>query len=178
MAPETRDLFAINDNCREAAVLLLIYKDQNDQRVVFIKRNVYNGPHSGQVSLPGGMKEEADTDFKATAIRETVEETGVLESDIEIVGALTPMHIPVSNFCVYPFVGWSEVLPDFHPDKNEVQYLICPTLELLFHPEIKKRGTFKRRGESIITPYFDIDEEMIWGATAMIISEFIYLFDY
>ncbi|MEX0983366.1 MAG: CoA pyrophosphatase [Bacteroidales bacterium] len=178
MSPNVRARFTVEDDCREAAVMLLIYPDENKRRMVFIKRNEYRGPHSGQVSFPGGMKEQQDKDHTSTALRETEEETGVPATEIEVLGALTPLIIPVSNFCVYPFIGWMDSLPEFQPDTIEVQYLICPEIRALFDPKNRKTGIFDRGGTTVSTPYIDIDGEMIWGATAMMLSEFTALIGY
>jgi len=177
MSPTVRVPFPREEECREAAVMLLLYKDNQDLRMVFIKRNEYRGPHSGQVSFPGGMREARDADHRQTALRETEEETGVPAAEIEVLGALTPLHIPVSNTCVYPFVGWINAVPDFRPDSNEVQYLICPELNAVTDPDNRKTGSFNRGGTPVTTPYIDIDGEMIWGATAMMLSEFMALID-
>ncbi len=173
MAPDVRMPAQGKDDCRDAAVLLLFYPDKKDTRIVLIKRNEYDGPHSGQISFPGGMREPVDADLQETALRETEEETGVQASDIDILGALTPLHIPLSNFCVHPFVGWMDREPDFSPDETEVQYLVCPVLFELTDADNRKTGVFHRGTEKITTPYFDIHGEMIWGATAMILSEFM-----
>lgn len=177
MSPKVRFSFPGEGECRKAAVLLLLYTDEKDLRMVFIKRNEYRGPHSGQVSFPGGMREEYDADYQSTALRETEEETGVTASEITILGALTPLFIPVSNFCVHPFVGWIDFVPDFKPDGFEVQYLICPQLHAVIDPENRKTGKFNRGGTTVTTPYIDIEGEMIWGATAMMLSEFMALID-
>lgn len=177
MAPRVTVSFPREGDCREAAVLLLLYKDEKDLRMVFIKRNEYRGPHSGQVSFPGGMKEEYDNDYQSTALRETEEETGVAASEIEILGALTPLFIPVSNFCVHPFVGWIDFVPDFMPDGFEVQYLICPDIQTVIDLKNRKTGNFNRGGSTVTTPYIDVNGEMIWGATAMMLSEFMALID-
>ncbi|MCF8224366.1 MAG: CoA pyrophosphatase [Bacteroidales bacterium] len=176
MAPVSRISYSENENCKNAAVMLLLYPDQQVIRTVFIKRNEYDGPHSGQVSFPGGMYEEPDEDLARTAIRETSEETGIPEPSIELLGLLTPLYIPVSGICVHPYIGWAEN-PLFNPDRNEVQYLICPVIADLFDPSNRKTGIFNRRGSRIKTPYFDIEGEMIWGATAMILNEFKVLID-
>lgn len=178
MEPEHRIRTSAGNDCREAAVLLLLYTDQDTLRVVFMKRNEYDGPHSGQISFPGGMKEESDADLKITALRETEEETGVPMCDIEILGALSSILIPVSNFCVFPFVGWVDKRPEFNPDKSEVQYLICPSLEDILDTANRKYGNIERRGNQISTPYFEFDGEIIWGATAMVLMEFIALLGY
>lgn len=177
MKPEDRIQPLTGNDFREAAVLLLLYPDMENIRLVFMKRNEYDGPHSGQISFPGGMKEESDEDYVRTALRETEEEIGVPSISIDILGALSKILIPVSNFCVYPFVGWINEVPSFSPDESEVQYLICPTLSSLCNPENKKTGHFLRKGKPVLTPYFDTESEIIWGATAMILSEFIDLLD-
>ncbi len=175
MEPELKHDFLNEKNCREAAVLILLYPVNASLKIVFIKRNEYDGPHSGQISFPGGMKEDSDPDFTYTALRETEEETGVPSQKIEILGKLSKFFIPVSNFCVHPFVGWMDDAPEFKPDHSEVQYLICPSLAELSDPRNRKKGTFSRRGTIISTPYIDIEGEMIWGATAMMLNEFIEL---
>lgn len=178
MEPEHRIKEGNISECREAAVLVLLYKDRGSHRIVFMKRNEYDGPHSGQISFPGGMKENSDPDLRTTALRETEEEIGIPAGDIEILGALSTLFIPVSNFCVYPFVGWLEKQPQFIPEKSEVQYLICPTLADILNPVNRKQGKIEKRGMQFSTPYFEIDGEMIWGATAMMLMEFIELIGY
>ncbi len=178
MSPRVSMPFPGEGDCREAAVMLLLYTDRQVLRMVFIKRNEYRGPHSGQVSFPGGMRETHDADHRQTALRETEEEIGVPAAEIEVLGTLTSLHIPVSNTCVYPFVGWMDSTPGFKPDSLEVQYLICPELQAVIDPKNRKQGAFNRGGRSISTPYIDIDGEMIWGATAMMLSEFMALIGY
>ncbi len=178
MAPESRPVLSDAIACRDAAVMLLIYPELNLLKMVFIKRNEYDGPHSGQVSFPGGMTEDEDRDMAYTALRETVEETGVSASEIEVLGALSSLYIPVSNFCVHPFIGWSESTPRFHPDSSEVQYLICPTLHNLLDPDNRKSGMISVGNRKIRGPYFELEGEIIWGATAMILNEFIEITGY
>ncbi len=178
MAPDVRISSQFREDCRDAAVLLLFYPYKEETKIVFMKRNEYDGPHSGQISFPGGMREPTDADLQATALRETEEETGVQATEIEILGTLTPLHVPVSNFCVHPFVGWMDGEPDFRPDETEVQYLVCPALEEVIDRKNRKKGVFHRGTEKITTPYFDIHGEMIWGATAMILSEFMVVAGY
>ncbi len=178
MAPEARLGPTQPEDCNEAAVMLLLYPDEGDLRIVFIKRNEYEGPHSGQISFPGGMKEQDDSDLQWTSLRETREETGADVTRDNIIGGLTPLYIPVSNFCVHPFVGWLDSTPVFRPDETEVQYLVCPTLSALLNPDNRKTGSFNRGGTVMETPYFDVEGEMVWGATAMIFSEFMALIGY
>jgi hypothetical protein len=158
--------------------MLLLYPEKAMTHIVFIKRNEYAGPHSAQISFPGGMKEDTDANLAATALRETEEEVGVPAGAIEILGKLTPLLVPVSNICVYPYVGWLEHTPEFQPDRSEVQYLICPSISHLLDKKNHSKGPFSRKGEQVITPYIDIDGEMLWGATAMMFSEFMALLGY
>ena len=95
----------VTENCKQSAVLCLLFPDEGQLSVLLMKRKDDNTAHSGQVSFPGGKFEPADPDYCATAIREAREEVGINPEKIEILGALTPLYIPVSNFNVHPFVG-------------------------------------------------------------------------
>lgn len=178
MAPESRPSISHDKNCRNAAVLLMFFKEENMLKTVFMRRNEYDGPHSGQISLPGGMRERSDSDLSITALRETEEETGVISSQIEIVGKLSPLYIPISRFCVHPYLGWFEGSPQFKPDKTEVQYLFYPEVREFSDPKNCKYGTINHRTGTIETPYYSIQNEIVWGATAMIMSEFTSLIGY
>ena len=117
----------------DACVLALIYPNsQNQYTIVFIRRPLYNGHHSGQVSFPGGKVEKSDTSFEHTALRETEEEIGVNPTSIKIIGKLSDLYITISNFLVHPYVGYTNSTPKFFLDKNEVEYIIeYPLFELL-----------------------------------------------
>ncbi len=158
----------------EAAVLALFYPAEGETHLVFIKRNEYDGPHSAQVSFPGGAKEASDTNLQETALRETCEEVGI-SGPIEILGSLTPLHIPVSNFMVYPFVGWTEESPVFRPDPTEVQYVIeAPLAGLLDSSSVDSEILYHHQ-QSIEAPFYRVGKEKIWGATAMMLSEVLQL---
>jgi len=179
MAPEGRgrsgDGENTSDECKSAAVVIVLFPEGNLIHTVFMKRNEYDGPHSGQISFPGGMYEETDHDLMRTALRETEEETGIIANKLELLGKLTPLYIPVSNFCVAPFVAWLTERPIFHPDSSEVQYLLTPTLEELMDPANYYKENIHRHGYDMITPFIRIDKDIIWGASAMILSEFMEL---
>jgi 8-oxo-dGTP pyrophosphatase MutT (NUDIX family) len=151
-----------------------MYPFRDKSWLVFMKRNEYDGPHSAQVSFPGGAREEKDLSLEWTALRETREELGITDH-IEILGSLTGLYIPVSNFRVKPYVGWITDKPAFNPDPSEVQYLIEASLNDLLDPAIRDSETIFRHGKTIEAPYFRVGEEKIWGATAMILSEFLQL---
>jgi 8-oxo-dGTP pyrophosphatase MutT (NUDIX family) len=174
MAPEFRGEFVQTDDALRAAVLVLMYPFQERTYLVFMKRNAYDGPHSAQVSFPGGAWEKKDKTLEITALRETKEEMGIT-NEITLLGSLTELYIPVSNFRVTPFVGWTDRKPQFDPDPSEVQYVIESTLDELMDPENRTSEIIYRHGQSIMTPYFHIRNEKIWGATAMILSEFLQL---
>lgn len=174
MAPTFRGSYPEQKEAIRAAVLALLYPCGGNAHLVFIKRNEYDGPHSAQVSFPGGAWEEGDPSLEETALRETREELGVT-GDIEILGALTPLHIPVSNFLVYPFLGWMPEAPQFNPDPAEVQYVIETTLAELLNPANRDTERIWHHKRSINAPYFRVGDEKIWGATAMMLSELLQL---
>jgi 8-oxo-dGTP pyrophosphatase MutT (NUDIX family) len=158
---------------KESAVLIVLYPDDGDICTIFIKRAEYNGAHSGQVGLPGGMYEMTDRNLRNTALRETCEETGICERKVQIIGSLTSLYIPVSGITVYPFVGYCCYKPDLKPDPTEVRYIIETTLSNLLDPGNQKHKSMIIGDSEIDIPYFDIDGDHIWGATAMIIAEFL-----
>lgn len=174
MAPSFRGRFASHGDPVRAAVLVLMYPQRERTCVVLIKRNEYDGPHSAQVSFPGGAWEEGDGSLENTALRETREELGIQE-EIEILGSLTPLHIPVSNFLVSPFVGCMARTPVFRPDASEVQFVIETPLTELMDPGKRDSERLVRHGTSIEAPFYRIGTEKVWGATAMMLSEFLQL---
>jgi 8-oxo-dGTP pyrophosphatase MutT (NUDIX family) len=160
-------------NIQPAAVLILLFPLNERLYTVFIRRNEYPGPHSGQISFPGGKEEPGDNDAVATALRESAEEIGIQPEEITILGCLTPLYIPVSNFNVTPVVGYTAKEPEFAIDPQEVQYLIFVPLEELLRSENIDSEERSFLGETFQIPYFYHEGEKIWGATAMILSEFI-----
>ena len=142
--------------------------------MVFIKRNEYDGHHSAQVSFPGGAWENGDSTLQQTAIRETREELGI-SGGLEILGSLTDLHIPVSNFLVTPFVGWMDETPLFKPDPTEVQYVIEDPLQSLLSSSNMEMELLVRHDLAIQAPCYIIGKEKIWGATAMMLSEILEL---
>ncbi len=174
MAPEFRGEPWHQSDPVRAAVLILMYAYGDRISLALIKRNVYEGPHSAQVSFPGGAWEESDGSLKMTALRETREELGINEK-VTVLGTLTGLYIPVSNFMVTPFVGYLNHRPLFHPDPTEVQYVIEAPLESLMDPVNRRSETVSRNGQYMVVPYYSIKGEKIWGATAMILSEYLQL---
>ena len=162
-----------DENTKKSAVMILLYPKNNSIYSVLILRPKYNGTHSGQVSLPGGKFETCDNDFSETALRETQEEVGIDASKINIIGALTELFIPPSNFLVFPFVGYLNEEPLFFANKKEVTKIIEYPISMLINEDIVKTKTFEIKNNiSFAAPYFDINGNVVWGATAMILSEF------
>lgn len=173
MAPGVRNQFRSNEKSRKAGILILIYEKGHDLYVSFIQRTEYNGPHSGQISFPGGKYEENDKDIIATALRETNEEIGINPELVEVYGQLTPLHIPVSNFTVYPVIGILKTTPQFIIDPLEVKKVIEVKLTDLLNPENCTSKEFNYGDLSFMAPIYNPYNLTIWGATAMILSEFL-----
>lgn len=166
------------DNHRKGAVLLLFYPDQEEAFFPLIKRPVYDGVHSGQIALPGGKMELDDPDLIFTALREASEEVGVNPDKVEILGKMTDLYIAPSNFLVTPVLGFSNSKPDFLPEEKEVERIIQTTIRHLSSPEILKQKSLNVSNSfRLDTPYFDIENEVVWGATAMILGELLQILE-
>ena len=173
MAPDIRR-FPKNEVAeRKAAVMICLFEGKNDLQIAFIKRTEYEGPHSGQISFPGGIYKQDDSSLLGTAIRETEEEIGITGDHARILGVLSPLHIPVSNIIVHPFVAYYEYEPCFQIDEKEVSYMIIANLKSFFDPGNRKKEKWILSGQEIEVPFFQLDGNKIWGATAMILCEFI-----
>ncbi len=172
MAPALRLKIRRGESHKNAAVLILLYPSGNRIHTVLMKRSDYRGAHGGQISLPGGKKEEGDSDCISTALRESQEEIGIHPEKIELLGKLTDLFIPVSNMLVCPVVGICGEKPLFKPDHQEVEYLIETPIDHFLEPGMKKNRVRIIFLKKVLVPYYHIDENIVWGATAMIISEF------
>jgi 8-oxo-dGTP pyrophosphatase MutT (NUDIX family) len=173
MAPTFRPDIEKSHNAKKAGVLLLLYPNPVELYIVFMKRPAYEGVHSAQISFPGGKVDTKDLTMAGTALRETHEEIGIKPEAIEIIGALTPLYIPVSEMDVYPIVGFHPTVPNFLIDPVEVDYLIEEPLQNLIHYDIRKTKPFESEKYTGNIPYFDVQGNHIWGATAMILNEFL-----
>ena len=158
---------------RHAGVLFLFYGRDERVHLPFIERPRYDGPHSGQIALPGGQREPGDADLVATAVRETGEEIGVPGTHIRILGTLTPVYIPNSHYLVTPCVGQMTAAPDFRPDPAEVQAVLEYPLALLRDPACRKREVWNIRNLAVNVPFFHVGGRRIWGATAMMLAELL-----
>lgn len=159
-------------NGRVGAVLILLYPVQDRPHLVLTRRRDDLGHHAGQISLPGGRR-EGNESLAQTALRETEEEVGVPRTAVQILGELTSLYIPPSDFTVHPFVGWTPRQPRFRPEIAEVDQIIEVALEYLLQPSVQTVGAFTFSGKDYPVPYYDVDGHRVWGATAMILSEFL-----
>ncbi len=159
-------------NALHGAVLILLYEE--DEQIFFplIERPEYDGVHSGQLSLPGGRFELTDITYQQTALREAQEEIGILTRDIDIIGELSEMYIPPSNYIVHPFIGVLPYKPLLFPDEREVKNILEVNLEVILdEKQVKEKDLKVSSGLTIRTPYIDIQGQTLWGATAMMLSE-------
>jgi 8-oxo-dGTP pyrophosphatase MutT (NUDIX family) len=180
MAPLYRRDEIINvthyDHATKSSVLILFYCKKGQEHLVFIKRPEYDGIHSGQIALPGGRWEAHDKDYYETATREAHEETGIDVSKVSLLGKLTNLYIPPSNYLVYPFVAMYDGKPIFKPDPKEVAGILeIPFRFFLLPTSIKTVKLTLKSGLIIQTPCFDFRGTIVWGATAMMINELIIL---
>lgn len=180
MAPEHRavELLAVHDgdfNPRLSAVLVILFHEDEKLKVVFIRRSEYVGIHSGQISFPGGRYEESDGDLKVTAFREVEEEIGVTADSLELLGHLSDLYVPPSNFMVRAYVAYAKNRPVYTPDSREVQEIIEVELDYFYREDIVRWKDFPAHNSSQSTraPYFDVNGTIIWGATAMMLSELL-----
>jgi len=165
--------FIMPKNVKQSSVLLLLYPHNQTIWMVLMQRPIYRGVHSGQVSLPGGKFEDGDESLIFTALREAKEEIGIDPVAVQILGLLTELYIPPSNFLVTPIVGFMHYRPTFFANSEEVAKIIeIRLIDLLEEANIRTKSIKLPLGFSAKTPCYVIDDTVIWGATAMILNEF------
>jgi len=161
-------------DARIAAGLLLLYPGERGASIPLTVRASHLKRHAGQISLPGGATDEGETLVQA-ALREAHEEIGVDPARVRILGQLTAVHVLVSGFTLHPIVGITDERPEFNPAAHEVEEVIEVSIEDLQDASNIRSGTRTREGVAIEYPYFDLRGSHVWGATAMILGEFICL---
>jgi 8-oxo-dGTP pyrophosphatase MutT (NUDIX family) len=165
--------FKSNGEPKESSVLIVLFESEDKIHFPLIQRPMYTGVHSGQIGLPGGKVEEHDTDRIGTALRETEEEIGLKAGDIIVLGKLTELYVQASHINVMPVVGYLPYRPEYIPDPEEVSRVIeGRTDDLMSDKNRKVKELLIQDRYKIIAPYFDIKNEIVWGATAMILNEF------
>ncbi|MBL7817213.1 MAG: CoA pyrophosphatase [Saprospiraceae bacterium] len=160
---------------RQSAVLILLFRKTNEWHVVLTERvGNPNDPHSNQISFPGGSLEAADASLEACALRETHEEVGISPEKVKIIGKMTDLYIPVSNFFVQPYLGWTSEPPQYQRQPTEVKNILEVPLSILANIDNHKFADIQVRGMTLPNvPYFDVNGKIVWGATAMMLSELL-----
>jgi 8-oxo-dGTP pyrophosphatase MutT (NUDIX family) len=164
------DYFNYDLVLRDAAVLIMLFEENDTIKTVLIERMPDAGPHSGQIAFPGGRKEETDSDIIETAIRETEEEIGVKIDRNNFIGNLTPVQIPISGYSVTPVLCAIDFVPKFLMCKEEVKNIFVADLFDLLNSETIKYLTVREM--EIKAPCYILQDKIVWGATAMVLSEF------
>lgn len=180
LAPVNREKLDISkldiSKVKRAAVAALFFNLNDSPHLVLTLRNTYPGVHSGQISFPGGKKEEGDQNFKETALRETCEEIGIAKSQITLHRDLSELYIPPSNFLVQPFLGTIDSYPQFIAEEKEVNKILKLDFNKFLDYGSIRDSSIDMGKYSMKVPAFSIEEYTIWGATAMMISELRELF--
>ncbi len=178
MAPEERIQELLQDkfkkkNPRKAAVMALFYPNAaNETKILCILRKTYKGVHSNQVAFPGGKAEIEDKDIMETALRETHEEVGVHPNDVRVISEITKVYIPPSNFEVQPFIGLYSKPKPFVIQESEVAALLEISLvDFLQDRNVVSKKLSTSYASEIEVPAFKLNDYIVWGATAMMMSE-------
>lgn len=161
-------------NSKRSSVLLLLFEDNSELMACLIKRTNILKHHAGQIALPGGRIEKGETALE-TALRETREEIGIGKEQITILGSLSELYVSVSDFIIHPFVGWLEKKPEFNTCKEEVEKVIL--FPIMRYKNVFEEEELETISGKLNVPCIHFKGETIWGATAMILSEFYDLFD-
>ncbi|HVH57244.1 MAG TPA: CoA pyrophosphatase [Vicinamibacterales bacterium] len=162
------------EDARVAAALMLIYPGERGPSLPLTVRASGLARHAGQISLPGGAADLGET-LAETAVREAQEEIGIDPASVDVLGELTPVWVLVSGFTLHPVVAVTHERPAFVPATGEVAEILEVSLEDLRDASRIRRGTRVREGVAVEYPYFDLLGHQVWGATAMILGEFICL---
>lgn len=167
---------SVPEDHKKAAVLLLIHHVNSEPEVVFIKRTSKypQDKHAGQISFPGGALDAEDDNLQSCAIRETLEEVGVAESEYTMIGPLSPLYVYVSKFLMFPFVAFTDNTLLFKKEDEEVDRVISWPLSKFFADDSKQIIDLKIRNTTLKNvPYYSVSNDILWGATAMVMSEFL-----
>ena len=159
-------------NMKKAAVLVCFFKRENEFFFPLIKRPMHERNHPGQIALPGGSMEINEA-LSETALREAFEEVGIKSDDVDIIGQMTPLPVPVSRYLIYPFIGITQAEPKWILNEKEVDELILVKFVDLIASDNGYYEKWKLKNKMLKVPIFKIMNIKIWGATAAILSELI-----
>jgi 8-oxo-dGTP pyrophosphatase MutT (NUDIX family) len=174
MAPNPRPLYRTPGRpgaARPAGVLLLLYPLDGALTLVLTRRTEHVATHKGQISLPGGAQDAGDASPQQAALREVCEELDICLDDIQMIGSLTPLYVLVSDFEIYPYVGFTARRPDFNPQPEEVAEVLELPLRSLLDDTLKRTERWNVRGLEMDVPFYRVAGHAVWGATAIILSE-------
>ncbi len=160
---------------RTSAVLVLLFPTPNGILMPFTLRLSTLAHHAGEISFPGGGVEDGDTTLIDTALRETSEELGLDSKSVRILGSVTPIYVSASQNMVHPIIGWMNARPAYAPSPYEVERVIEVPLQKLLDPNNVSEYQRNRYGQHLIVPCYRINSDIIWGATAMILSELLFI---
>lgn len=172
--PGHKVYFEVEGSSRKAGVLILIYPWKNRLYLVLTQRTAQLDHHQAQISFPGGRQEEGES-LVQTALREACEELDIHPGNLRVMGELTPLYIPPSNYCIYPVVATAERRPDFRPSAGEVDEIIEIPFEHLLERKNIRREMWNIRGVDVEVPFYFYRGHKIWGATAMVLAELVAL---
>lgn len=157
---------------RQGGVLIILYPKDGQTHLVLTRRRADLNAHAGQISFPGGRRESGET-LRMAALREAEEEVGVKRADLTVLGHLSCLYIPPTDYEVYPYVAWHGGLPRFRPQASEVAEILEVPLVMLRDPVNHHEELWQIRGFEVMVPYFLVGEHKVWGATAIMLSEFL-----
>ncbi len=162
----------------ESGVLIpLFFNTEEELEIILTLRSNAMTSHSGQISFPGGRHEKSEN-MQETALRETWEEIGIESKDIEVLGELTSLYVPPSNALIHPFIGYIDKLGDLKVSPDEVDEIIMVPVKKFINMDSLRKGIWDFSGRDVEVPYWDIHDNVpLWGATAMILHEFIDIYN-
>lgn len=170
--PGDKTYLDVGDLCLKAAVLILLYPWKEKLYLVLTRRTTRVAHHQDQISFPGGRLNKGENVAEA-ALREAEEEIQVAPNSIRVLGELTPLYVPPSNYCIYPVVAAAEERPSFRPSPIEVAEIIEIPLDHLLDRKNIQEEIWPLRGMEVKVPFYSFEGHKIWGATAMILAELI-----
>lgn len=167
-----KELSIREKDCRHAGVLATLLQENGETKIILTVRREDLRDHAGQISFPGGQQEK-DESLRETALREAEEEIGLSPTSVRLLGSLTPLYIPPSNFCVHPFLAAVSQPPPLRPTDEEVERVLRVPLSRLLDPETRTEEPWTLHGTVVDVPFYDLEEAVVWGATAMMLAELL-----